>query len=168
MPTDKSNSYSSSKKRLFTAMGTVIERHSFLKCREQLIAVDSAQQPEIHPRHNPPYTHTPCLTLREHSRRRWQGYKNQRREEVCCQVVPLRSVTEASLLIAQLHGCLSKTGPKIIPMNAPVWRGVFHRAPSQGLSKTNTRAEKEKISHLRDIVYIHTISGLTTNNSIWN
>lgn len=121
----------------------------------------SATQPPLH-------THTLHLMLREHSRRRWKGYKNQRREEVCCQVVPLRSVTEASLLIAQLHGCLSKTGPKIIPMNAPVWRGVFHRAPSlvKGLSKTK-RAEKEKISHLRDIVYVHTISGLTTNNSIW-
>lgn len=41
MPTEKSNSYSSSKKRLFTAKGTVIERHSLPKCREQLIAVDS-------------------------------------------------------------------------------------------------------------------------------
>lgn len=51
------------------------------------------------------------------------GNKSQRRKEVWGQVVPPRNVREASLVIAQHHGCLSKTGPMVTPMDMPVWRG---------------------------------------------
>jgi hypothetical protein len=88
--------------------------------------------------------------LREHLRRRWEVIRA--RKEICCQTVPPRNVREASLVIAQHHGCLSKARPVTAPMITPVWRGS-HRASSSVKELPETRtAEKEKISHPRDVV----------------
>lgn len=56
----------------------------------------------------------------------------------------------------------------ITAMDMPVRRGRFHEVPRQvkELLKTK-RAGKEKIIHLRDVVYVYMISGLTTNNTDW-
>lgn len=109
-------------------MEIATERHSSSRSREPLIVVDSAQLPELHPRHKPPSLPAPQLRLREHCRRGRKGYKSQRMKKSAAMLCPLERSGSVTLDTSTTC-CLHKTGTAITPMSTLVWKGKFHRAP---------------------------------------